>query len=87
MMLTMTHQLNPPTHCEMLMASSIINRFIETLDSPSAHKLETDLVALTHQIHLQSYRGHKLQVLLILQTTLIINSLYITLLPSNCWNH
>ena len=42
-----------PTHCEVLQAVSVINNYIDTLDSASAHKLEAVLASFEHQMHLE----------------------------------
>jgi DDE superfamily endonuclease len=42
-----------PTYCEMLEAASVINKYVETLNSPLAWKLATDLASLSRQMHLE----------------------------------
>ncbi|KAG2354157.1 hypothetical protein BDR07DRAFT_1494994 [Suillus spraguei] len=46
-----------PTHHEVFQAASVINRYIEHLDDPIAHKLEAILASFRHEIHLEESRS------------------------------
>ena len=48
-----------PMHCEVLQAVSVINNYVDTLDSASACKLEAVLASFKHQMHLEESRNMK----------------------------
>ena len=45
-----------PTHYEVLQAVSVINSYVNTQDSPFAHKMETILASFGRQMHLEESR-------------------------------
>lgn len=44
---------SPPTHCDVLQAASVINRYIDSIDDPVACKLKGILASFEHQNHLE----------------------------------